>query len=330
MPVTVGRRELMVALASAAVICPVRAQQRPMPVIAVVRIGKREDTPHLDAAFRQGLAQASYVENQNVAIERRWAEGHYERLPGILAELVSRRVAVIAVLGNTASALAAKAATKSIPTVFMLGVDPVEVGLVANLAHPGGNMTGVAQLMTRAVAKRLDLLRQLVPTSLRFGLMTNPANPSFSQAERSVAEATARTLGLELYIENAERQEDIDPSFAKLIAEGVHAIVIGGDSYYLYRAGLIANLAARYAIPTIAQWDAYPAAGGLMSYGNDIPEAFRLAGVYVGRILDGEKPADMPVQQPTKFELVINLKTAKALGLTIPDELIALADKVIE
>ena len=191
-------------------------------------------------------------------------------------------------------------------------------------------MTGVAQLMTPALAKRLDLLRQLVPTSVTFGLLTNPANPSFSQAERSVAEATARTLGLELHVVNAERQDDIEASIAKLIDLGAHAILIGGDSYYFNRPGLIAGLAARYAIPTIAQWREYPAAGGLMSYGNDINEADRLTGIYVGRILNGEKPADMPVQQPTKFDLVINLKTAKTLGFTIPDKLLAIADEVIE
>ena len=211
----------------------------------------------------------------------------------------------------------------------MLGVDPVEFGFVASLAHPGGNMTGVAQLMTPLMAKRLEFLRQLVPASLRFGLITNPANP-FGKAERSVAEATARTLGLELYVENAERLDDIDPSIGKLIDLGARAIVIGGDSIYLHRVDLIASLAARHAIPTISQWGEYPAAGGLMSYGNDTSEAFRLTGVYIGRILDGEKPADMPVQQPTKFELIINLKTAKALGLTIPDKLLALADEVIE
>ena len=296
--------------------------------IGVVRISGRGD--HFEDAFRQGLAQTGYAENRNVAIEWRLAEGHYERLPDILNELIARRVAVIAVPGNTASALAAKAATKTIPIVFTLGVDPVEFGLVATLAHPGGNMTGVAQLMTTAMAKRLDLLRQLVPTSVTFGLLTNPANPSFSQAERSVAEATARTLGLELHVVNAERQDDIEASIAKLIDLGAHAILIGGDSYYFNRPGLIAGLAARYAIPTIAQWREYPAAGGLMSYGNDINEADRLTGIYVGRILNGEKPADMPVQQPTKFDLVINLKTAKTLGFTIPDKLLAIADEVIE
>jgi len=301
----------------------------PNPVIGVVRISARGESPHFEDAFRQGLAQVGYVENQNVTIEWRWADGHYERLPDILNELVARRVDVMAVPGATAAALAAKTVTKTIPTVFMLGVDPVEFGLVASLAHPGGNMTGVAQLMTPATAKRLDLLRQLVPTSKTFGLLTHPANP-FGQAERSVLDETARALGVELHVTDVEREDDIDASIAKLITLGAHAIIIGGDSFYLYRVGLVARLAARYGIPSIAQWREYPAAGGLMSYGNDISEAFRLTGVYVGRILDGEKPTDMPVQQPTRFNLAINLKTAKTLDFMIPDRLLATADEVIE
>ena len=325
------RRKFITILGGAAAAWPLaaHAQQPPIPRIGVVRISARGESPHFEDALRQGLAQAGYAENRDVAIEWRWAEGHYERLPDILNELIARRVAVIVVPGSTAGALAAKAATKTIPTVFMLGVDPVEFRLVASLAHPGGNMTGVAQLMTPAMAKRLDLLRQLVPTSVTFGLLTNPANP-FSQAESGVAASTARTLGLVLHIVDAERQDDIDASIEKLIALGAHAIVVGGDSYYLYRVGVIAGLASRHAIPTIAQWREYPAAGGLMSYGNDISEAFRLTGNYVGRILNGENPADMPVQQPTKFDLVINLKTAKTLGFTVPDKLLATADEVIE
>ena len=325
------RRNFIALLGSAAAAWPLaaRAQQPALPVIGVVRIATRGQSPHLEDAFRQGLTQAGYVENQSVAIEWRWAEGRYERLPGILAELVSRRVAAIAVPGAAATALAAKAATQTIPIVFMMGGDPVEFDLVASLAHPGGNITGVAMLQTPVVAKRLDLLHQLIPPAVTIALLTNPANP-FGQAERREVETAARTLGLELHIANAKHQDEIDALFPSLIAQGARAIVIGADAYYFNQRSQIAALAARYAIPAIAQWREYPAAGGLMSYGSNIPDAYRLTGIYVGRILKGEKPADMPVQQPTKFELVINLKAAKALGLSIPPTLLATADEVIE
>jgi putative ABC transport system substrate-binding protein len=331
MPATIRRRELIGALGGALVAWPVTApaQQQPMPVIGVVRIGKRGESTHLEDAFGQGLTQVGYVENQNVAIEWRWAEGRYERLPGILAELVGRRIAAIAVLGATATALAAKAATQTIPIVFMMGGDPVEFGLIASLAHPGGNITGVALLQTPLAAKRLDVLHQLIPTATTIALLTNPANP-FSQAEVREVEAAARTLGLELHVANAKTQDEIDALFPELVAQGVRAIILGTDAYYVNQRSQIAALAARYAIPAIANWREYPDAGGLVSYGNNLPDAYRLTGSYVGRILNGEKPADMPVQQPTKFEFVINIKTAKALGLTIPDKLLAVADEVIE
>jgi len=331
MTVKMKRREFIALLGGAAAAWPLaaRAQQPVMPVIGVVRIATRGESTHLEHAFRQGLIQAGYVENQNVAIEWRYAEGRYERLPGILAELVGRRVAAIVVPGNTAGALAAKAATQTVPIVFMMGGDPVEFGLVTSLARPGGNITGVAMLQAPVVAKRLDLLHQLVPTALTIALLTNPANP-FGDAERREVQAAARTLGLELHVANAKHQDEIDALFPHLIAQGARAIVIGADAYYFNQRNQIAALAARHAIPAIAQWREYPAAGGLMSYGNNIPDAYRLTGIYVGRILNGEKPADMPVQQPTIFELVINLKAAKALGLQIPDRLLALADEVIE
>jgi putative ABC transport system substrate-binding protein len=325
----IGRRELMAALGSAVIAWPVTAQQQPVPVIGVVRLGKSGENTHLEDAFRQGLTQVGYVENQNVVIEQRWAEGHYERLPGILAELIDHRVAAIAVPGAVAAALAAKAATQTTPIVFLIGFDLVEFGLVASLSHPGGNITGVAGLETLLLAKRLDLLRQLISTAATIALLTNPANPA-SQSERREVEAAARSLGLELHVANAKHQDEIDALFPDLIARGVRAIIIGGDAYFFNQRSQIAALAAQYAIPAIAQWREYPAAGGLMSYGRNIPDSYRLIGIYVGRILKGEKPADMPVQQATKFELVINLKTAKALGLTIPDKLLALADEVIE
>ena len=331
MPATIRRRELIAALSAAAVTWPATAsaEQQPMPVVGVVRIPKRGESTHLEDAFRQGLTQVGYVENQNVVIEWRWAEGRYERLPGILAELVGRRVAAIVAMGNTATALAAKAATQTIPIVFSMGGDPVEFGLVASLAHPGGNITGVALLQTLVAAKRVDILHQLIPTATTIALLTNSANP-IGQVERREVEAAARILGLELNVADAKSPDEIDALFPNLIARGARAIVIGTDSYFLNQRSQIAALAARYAIPAIAQWREYPSAGGLMSYGNNLPDAYRLIGGYVGRILKGEKPADMPMQQATKFEFVINFKTAKALGLTIPDKLLALADEVIE
>lgn len=330
MSATIGRRELIAGLAGAALALPATAAaQQVMPVIAVVRIGSRGGTTHLEDAFRGGLTQAGYVENQNVAIEWRWAEGHYERLQSILAELVGRRVTVIAALGATATVLAAKAATQTIPIVFTLGSDPVEFGLVASLARPGGNITGVALLQTPAVAKRLDILHDLVPSATTIALVIDPAN-QFGKVERRQVEAAARKLGLELQVAGAKTPGEIDTLFPDLVGRGVGAIMIGTDAFYVNQRRQIATLAARYAIPAIAHWREYPEAGGLISYGNNLRDAYRLAGSYVGRILNGEKPVDMPVQQATKFELIINLKTAKALGLTIPDKLLALADEVIE
>ena len=306
-----------------------RAQQPALPVIGVVRVAARGQSTHLEDAFRLGLTQAGYVENHNVEIEWRWLEGLYERLPDMLTELISRPVAAIVVPGSAAAALAAKAATQTIPIVFMTGGDPVDLGLVTSPARPGGNITGVAMLQVALVAKRLDLLHKLIPAARGIGLLTNPTNP-YGEAEQREVQAAARALGLELYIASAKDQDEIDASFQDLISQGARAIAIGADSVYVNQRSQIAALATRHAIPAIAQWREYPSVGGLMSYGNNIPDAYRLTGVYVGRILKGERLADMPVQQPTKFELVINLKSAKALGLTIPPTLLALADEVIE
>jgi putative tryptophan/tyrosine transport system substrate-binding protein len=325
------RRQFIALLGGAAAAWPpaARAQQPVLPVIAVVRIAARGQGTHLEDASREGLTQAGYIENQNVAIEWRYAEGRYERLPGTMTELVDRRVSVIVVPGAAASALAAKAATQSIPIVFMMGGDPVEFGLVASLARPGGNITGVAMLQAPVVAKRLDLLHKLIPTATTIALLTNQANP-FGKAERREVEAAARNLGLELRVASAKNFDEIDASFQKLIAQGARAIVIGADAIFLYQRSQIAALAARHAIPAISQFREYPSAGGLMSYGSNLLDEYRLTATYVARILKGERPADMPVQQSTKFDFVINLKTAKALGLTIPDALLALADEVID
>jgi len=331
MQAVIRRRELMAALGAAAVAWPVTAiaQQLPMPLVGIAIFGKRGETTNADDALLRGMADVGFIENQNLIIEWRYAENSYNNLPRIMGDLVGRRVAVIVAPGAVASVLAAKAATQTIPIVFMIGSDPIDFGLVESLARPGGNLTGVAQLQTKYVAKRLELLHQLIPSAARVALLTNPANP-FSQVESKEAVASARSLGLELHVANAVDQDQIDAAFSSLMALGARAIMLGGDALFYFNRSQVAALASRYGIPVIGQWREYPAAGGLVSYGNNVLDALRLTGTYVGRILRGEKPANMPVQQPTKFELVVNLKTAKALGLSIPDKFWALADEVIE
>ena len=279
MPVTIGRRDLLAAVGAATFAWPATAPaQQPVPVVGVMRLAKRGENTWTEDAFRQGLTQAGYVENKNVVIEWRWAEGRYERLPGILDELAARRVAVIAVPANTVAALAAKAATQTIPIVFMIGGDPVEFGLVESLAHPGGNITGLAMLEVPVVAKRLDLLHQLIPATATIALLTNPAN-LFEQAERRAVEAATRSLGLELHVAEAKNQDEIDASFPELVALSARAILTGADGYYSNHCEEIAALAARYAIPSIAAWRQYPAAGGLISYGTNSADLWRLIGI---------------------------------------------------
>ncbi|SRR5579871_4570981 len=331
MPVTIGRREFVAAMGGAAIAWPVAtlAQQPPVPVVGIAGIGKRGEAPEAEDTLRRGLEQVGYIENQNVVIEWRYADNNYANLPSIMADFVGRGGTVIVAVASIASALAAKSATQTIPVVFMLGSDPVDFGLVESLAHPGGNLTGVAQVQWRHVPKRLELLHQLVPSAETIALLTNLATP-FGGVESHEAETAARSLGLELHVANATNRDEIDASFPSLMALGARAIMLGGDTLFYFNRSQVAALASRYGIPVIGAWREYPAAGGLMSYGNNIPDALRLTGIYVGRILKGEKPADMPVQQPTKFDLVVNLKTAKALGLFIPDKLLALADEVID
>jgi putative ABC transport system substrate-binding protein len=276
------------------------------------------------------LSDSGYVESKNVVVEYRWTEGRNHRLAPLLADLIRQRVDVIAVPGNTAGALAAKAATQTIPVIFLIGPDPVELGLVASLARPGGNITGVAQLMVPVLAKRLEILHQLVPHARVIALLVNPTNPLFGEAESREVQKAASILGLQVKVLAAKNEDEIDASFASLKAQGVDALLVGGDGYLLSRRYQIAPLAERYRIPVVSQYRQATAAGGLMSYGNDLVEAYRLTGVYVARILKGEKPGDLPVQQPTKFELVINLKTAKSLAIEVPPTLLALADEVIE
>ena len=279
-------------------------------------------------ALREGLGEAGYIEGQNVKFEFRWAEGHNDRLPALAADLVRRQVAVIA-LGGLPPSLAAKAATTTIPIVFQLGVDPVGAGLVASLARPGGNLTGVSNLNAELAPKRLELLRELVPAAKVFGLLVNPTNPGAEHIVKDVRPA-AGILGIQLHILHASAERDFDSVFADLRRSGAGGLLIATDGFLIRHGVQLGALSLRHAMPTIFQTLEFAAAGGLMSYGGNLRDAYRQVGVYVGRILKGEKPADLPVQQSTKAELTINLKTAKTLGLTVPDKLLVAADEVIE
>jgi putative ABC transport system substrate-binding protein len=306
---------------------PLSAQQPALPVVGLLS-GIDLDDPQF-AAVRQGLNEAGYVAGKNVAIEHRSAAGRYDRLPALAAELVRRQVAVIVAIQGTMSALSAKAATATIPIVFASGSDPVKTGLVASLNRPGGNVTGVTFLVNLLAAKRLGLLRELVPGARVVGDLVNPTNPN-SEAETKDMQVAARALGLELHLVNASSERDIDAAFASFAERRVDALIVTTDAYFRSRRDQIVALASRHALPTTYQSRAFTAAGGLMSYGTSITDAFRAAAAYAGKILKGAKPADLPVVQSTRFELVINLKTAKALGLTVPLTLQAAADEVIE
>ena len=305
-----------------------RAQQKAMPVIGVLNTGSlNPSSPFMDA-FRQGLSEAGYVEGQNLAIEYRWAEGHYDRLPALAADLVDRKVDLI-MASSPPSALAAKSATSTIPIVFRSGADPVGDGLIASLAHPGGNLTGVSFIADELTAKRLALLSELVPRAGVIALLMNPNNATAERVIRDVQEA-ARTNGLQLHVLKASSEREIDSAFASLVQLHVDALVVGADPFLSTRREQLVTLASRRAIPAIYAWREFAAIGGLISYGSSLTAAFRLVGAYAGKILKGTKPADLPVEQPTKYELVINLKTAKALGITVPPTLLASADEVIE
>jgi putative tryptophan/tyrosine transport system substrate-binding protein len=306
-----------------------RAQQPAIPVIGFLSAASLEAYTDRVRAFRQGLRDAGYVEGDNVAIEYRWAEGQYDRLLALAAELVRRQVAVI-VAAPTPSALAAKSATATIPIVFTVGDDPVKLGLVSSLARPGGNLTGVNFFGAEVVSKRLELLRELIPGVRRLAVLVNPSNAMISEAIVRDVEAAARGMGVQVQVFNAGTSREIDAAFANLVRERSDAVFIGGDAFFTSRRVQLATLAARYMIPSSFSQREVTEAGGLMSYAANIRDTFRQAGVYVGRILKGAKPADLPVVQSTKFELVINAQTARILGITVPDKLLVAADEVIE
>jgi ABC-type uncharacterized transport system substrate-binding protein len=326
------RREFITLLGGAAATWPVaaRAQQgERMPVIGFLNAGSPSERLNLVSAFRQALNDVGYVEGRSILIEYRWAENQYDRLPALAADLVRRQVSVIATPGSTPAALAAKAATTTIPIVFSVGTDPVKLGLVASLNRPGSNVTGTSFLISLLVVKQLEQLHELVPKAAVIAVLLNPKlEAAASQLED--AQTAARTLGLQIHVLHASTESDLDGVFSSLIQLRAGGLAISADTFFFSRLDRLVGLASRYSIPAVYPWREAVAAGGLVSYGASVTEGYRLAGIYTGRILKGEKPRDLPVQQSTKTELVINLKTAKALGLTVPLTLQARADEVIE
>jgi putative ABC transport system substrate-binding protein len=325
------RRKFITLLGGAAAGWPVtaRAQQPTMPVVGFLSTRGASDDPQLVAAVRQGLKDAGYTEGQNVAIEYRFAEHHNDRLPALAADLVRRGVAVITA-GPTPAALAAKAATSTIPIVFEVATDPVALGLVASLSRPGGHITGVTNLGVEIAPKRLEMVRELLPAATNIALLINPTSPAVAETLLRDSQAAADTLGLKLHVLNASTDRDLEPAFAELARLRADALVIGSDPFFTSRSEQLAALAVRHAVPAVYEFREFAVAGGLVGFGSRLADAYRLAGLYAGRVLKGEKPANLPVQQSTRVELIINLKTAKALGINIPLPLVGRADEVIE
>jgi putative ABC transport system substrate-binding protein len=328
----VRRRQFITLVGGAAIAWPLaaRGQQPAMPVVGFLESRSPEMIADRLRAFRQGLKDTGYVEGENVAIEYRWAEGQMDRLSALAAELGRRQVAVIVATGSPTAALAAKAAITTIPIVFGVPEDPVRLGLVASLARPGGNATGINFFNVELTAKRLELLRELVPAVARIAVLVNPANVTSTEATLRDVQSAARTMGLQIQVLNASTSREIDAAFATFGRERPDALFVGQDGFFLSRRVQLANMAARHAVPMASGSRDFSEVGGLMSYGTNIPDVFRQMGVYTGRILKGAKPADLPVVQSSKFELVINAQTARMLGLTVPDKLLVAADEVIE
>ena len=329
------RREVITLLGSAAassLLQPraARAQQPALPVVAFINAGSADANPRNVAAFRKGLGETGYVERENVTLEYHWLEGQYNRLPALMADLVRRQVAVIATPASTPAALAAKAATATIPIVFGVGEDPVQLGLVASLARPGGNATGINVLTQEVTAKRLRLLHDLVPKAVRIAVLVNPASASIAESTIRDTQEAAPTIGLQIQIFNATTIDEIDAAVTALARERLDALVVVPDAFFASRAVQFATLTARDRIPAAYTIRDYVAAGGLMSYGTDLEDMFHQVGVYTANILKGAKPADLPVAQSTKFEFVINLQTAHALGIEVPSGVLSIADEVIE
>jgi ABC-type uncharacterized transport system substrate-binding protein len=328
----IRRRDFITLLGGAAAASPLAAlaQHAAMPVIGILAVAAPEANAIRLRAFREGLRTAGYVEGENVKIEYRWAEAHTGRLPELAAGLVRDRVAVLVTAGGTPSAVVAKAATREIPIVFGMGADPVEVGLVASLNRPGGNVTGVTSLNVELAPKRLELLHELLPLVTSMALLVNPAVPALAEPVSRSSQATAQALGLQLHTVHASSDRDFDAVFERLTQLRVGALVIGPDNFFTSRSEQLAKLTVRHEMPAIYEFREFARAGGLMSYGSSEPEYYRLVGAYAGRVLKGAVPGELPVQAPAKFEFIINLKTAKALGLTVPPLLLGRADEVIE
>ena len=325
------RRDFIAGIAGSSAAWPLaaRAQQPAMPVIGFLSSRSPGESAGLVSAFRQGLSEAGFVEGQNAIVAFRWAEGHYDRLPALAAELVGLRVAVLFTAGGPPSAFAAKAATQTIPIVFSAAIDPDRIGLVTSLNHPGGNITGMSLFPSELAAKSVQLLKQLLPAATLIGYLVNPSNPS-APVYVSEASTAAKTLGIAIRVLNASTEHDLDEVFASLPNIGVNGLAVPAEPFFDSQRDRIVALAARYRVPAIYGLREYAVVGGLMSYGTSLPDTYRRAAIYVGRVLKGENPANLPVMQPINYDLVLNMKTARTLGLRIPEQLLALADEVIE